>query len=300
MRYTILAAALSLSFLLAPVSRAAADDSKTEKPIKALLVLGGCCHDYANQRKILADGIMARANIVVAVAYDPITAKEQLNPVYKDDDWAKGFDVIIHDECTAQVKDLAMIDRVLKPHRDGLPGVVLHCGMHSYRSEGWPDKDTPWFEFTGLATTAHRAQLPIHVHFVDTDNPITKGLEDWTTIKEELYNNHRPPMKQVHALAKGKQEDKKRNETYDDVCVWTNEYGEKKTKVFATTLGHNNETVADARYLDLVTRGLLWSVDKLDDKHFKKVQAKAQAPKLEQAVYASDCSDPSRERAQTK
>ena len=42
-----------------------------------------------------------------------------------------------------------------------------------------------------------------------------------------------------------------------------------KTKVFGTTLGHNNETVADARYLDLVTRGLLWSVDKLNDASLK-------------------------------
>jgi type 1 glutamine amidotransferase len=39
--------------------------------------------------------------------------------------------------------------------------------------------------------------------------------------------------------------------------------------VFATTLGHNNETVGDARYLDLVARGLLWAVDKLDDAHLK-------------------------------
>ncbi len=39
--------------------------------------------------------------------------------------------------------------------------------------------------------------------------------------------------------------------------------------MFATTLGHNNATVADTRYLDLVARGLLWSVDKLDDAHLK-------------------------------
>ena len=54
----------------------------------------------------------------------------------------------------------------------------------------------------------------------------------------------------------------------DNVVVWTNIYN-GKTRVFATTLGHNNETVADARYLDLITRGLLWSVDKLDDEHLK-------------------------------
>jgi hypothetical protein len=34
-------------------------------------------------------------------------------------------------------------------------------------------------------------------------------------------------------------------------------------------LGHNNVTVGDDRYLDLVTRGLLWSVGKLDEAHLK-------------------------------
>ncbi len=42
-----------------------------------------------------------------------------------------------------------------------------------------------------------------------------------------------------------------------------------KTRVFGTTLGHNNATVGDPRYLDFVTRGLLWSVDKLDDRYLR-------------------------------
>jgi type 1 glutamine amidotransferase len=48
------------------------------------------------------------------------------------------------------------------------------------------------------------------------------------------------------------------------VVVWTNTY-ENKTRVFSTTLGHNNDTVADARYLDLVTRGLLWATNHLTE-----------------------------------
>ena len=50
--------------------------------------------------------------------------------------------------------------------------------------------------------------------------------------------------------------------------MWTNTYN-KKAKVFATTLGHNNDTVSDEKYLDLVARGLLWTVGKLDDAHLK-------------------------------
>jgi type 1 glutamine amidotransferase len=55
----------------------------------------------------------------------------------------------------------------------------------------------------------------------------------------------------------------------ESVVVWTNAYGPNKTRVWSTSLGHNNETVADERYLDLVTRGLLWACDKLNDSWLK-------------------------------
>jgi len=42
-------------------------------------------------------------------------------------------------------------------------------------------------------------------------------------------------------------------------------FAEKKSKVFATTLGHNNATMEAPVYLDLVTRGLLWACDKLNE-----------------------------------
>ncbi len=180
--------------------------------------------------------------------------------------------MIVHDECSSDVKDLAVINRILDPHREGLPAVVLHCGMHCYRSEGFPNKTTPWFEFTGLPTTGHGPQAPIAVAYVDKDSPITKGLEDWTTINEELYNNFTGKLLDTaKPLARGKQTTKGsggKETTNDYVVAWTNLY-KGKTKVFATTLGHNNATVGDARYLDLVTRGLLWSVGKLDEAHLK-------------------------------
>ncbi len=264
----ILTVALSIAFSAACITVTRADD---DKPIRALLVCGGCCHDYAKQKDIITKGISARANVEWTIAYDPDNGTKHLNPVYEKDDWAKGYDVIVHDECCSDVKDLKIIDRILKPHREGLPGVVLHCGMHCYRSEGWPNKVTPWFEFTGLETTGHGPQEPISISFVDHSNPILKGASDWTTIKEELYNNITGNLlSTAHALARGKQVVKQggRESTSDNVCVWTNTYN-GKTRVFATTLGHNNETVADARYLDLITRGLLWSLDKLDDAHLK-------------------------------
>jgi type 1 glutamine amidotransferase len=241
------------------------------RPVRALLVIGGCCHDYAKQKDLLTKGVSARANVSWKVAYDADKTTKHLNPVYDNPDWAKGFDVIVHDECTSDVKDAMIIERILKPHREGLPAVLLHCGMHCYRSDGWP-KSTPWFDFTGLATTGHGPQLPIDVTYTDKDSPITRGLANWKTIKEELYNNSSGKLQETaQALARGKQTvvGKDGKERTDDfVVAWTNTYN-GKTKVFGTTLGHNNETVGDARYLDLVARGLLWSVGKLDDAHLK-------------------------------
>jgi type 1 glutamine amidotransferase len=263
--FLFLTAALPAALLTLPA--AGADD---DKPIRALLVLGGCCHDYAKQKDVITKGVSSRANVSWAVSYDPDKGTKHLNPVYEKADWSKGFDVIVHDECTSDVKDLDVIERVLKPHREGLPGVVLHCGMHSYRSEGWP-KSTPWFDFTGLASTGHGPQQPIAITFTDKDSPITKGMENWTTINEELYNNSAGKLHETaQPLARGKQviKGKDKETVAESVVAWTNTYN-GKTKVFATTLGHNTETVNDPRYLDLVTRGLLWSVGKLDDAHLK-------------------------------
>jgi len=89
------------------------------------------------------------------------------------------------------------------------------------------------------------------------------GLTDWTTVREELYNNLKV-FPTAHPLARGKQFVKQRDgadKSVEYVVVWVNEY--EKTRVFSTTLGHNTATVSDPRYLDLVSRGLLWSCNKL-------------------------------------
>jgi type 1 glutamine amidotransferase len=257
----------NLSLLLAVAVMLPAAKAEDSKPIRALLILGGCCHDYQEQQTLLTKGISARANVQWAIGYDPDTGTRHLNPWYERDDWAKGFDVVVHDECCSDVKDVKTVEKILKPHRDGMPAVLLHCGMHSYRTEGYP-KTTPWFDFTGLASTGHGPQVPIDITFLDDDNPITRGMKGWKTENEELYNNSAGKLLETaHPLAKGLQKYKNKDGgdvTAEAVCVWTNRYN-GKTNVFATTLGHNNVTVADDRYLDLVARGLLWSVGKLDD-----------------------------------
>lgn len=226
------------------------------KPLRALLIAGGCCHDYAKQHEILSKGIQSRANVQVDVIWTDDKSTNPPLPVYDSPDWAKGYDIIIHDECAAGSKDVEVVKRILEAHKT-IPAVHLHCAMHSFRTG-----TDMWFKHLGLQSASHGPQEPIALSFVDKEHPITKPFSDWTTIKEELYNNIN--VFDAHPLVMGKQIVKNKDGTTreeNSIVAWTNE--KQGARSFSTTIGHNNDTVADARYLDLVTRGLLWACDKL-------------------------------------
>lgn len=258
------------AFLVAISLASAGFAADAPKPLKVLLITGGCCHDYATQKDILKKGLEERANVVVEHLHTPDKSTKPPLSIYGNPEYAKGFDVVIHDECAADIKDPVVIDGVLKPHKDGTPGVNLHCAMHCYRFGEFKNPVAPgaenshWYEYLGLQSTGHGPQEPIAITFTAKDSSIVKGLADWTTMKEELYNNIQ--ILTGRELAKGKQTVKNKDGTtkqVETVVAWTNEYGPKKTRVFSTTIGHNNDTVGDPRYLDFVTRGVLWSAGKL-------------------------------------
>jgi putative membrane-bound dehydrogenase-like protein len=221
------------------------------EPLKALLITGGCCHDYAKQHEVIAKGIQSRANVQVDVIWTDDKSTNPPLPIYDKVDWAKGYDIIIHDECAASMNNKETLTRILDAHQT-IPSIQLHCAMHSFRTG-----EDRWFKRLGLQSNSHGPQEPIAITFVDKEHPITKTLADWTTIKEELYNNAN--LFDAHPLAMGRQMVK--GKAVDAIVAWTNEKAGARS--FSTTIGHNTETVADARYLDLITRGLLWACDKL-------------------------------------
>src|SRR5215210_677748 len=51
------------------------------KPLKALLVIGGCCHDYAAQKDILKQGIEKRINVKIDIAYSADTTTTPALPI---------------------------------------------------------------------------------------------------------------------------------------------------------------------------------------------------------------------------
>jgi putative membrane-bound dehydrogenase-like protein len=222
---------------------------KTARPIRALLVTGGCCHDYPRQKQLLTKGISARADVEWTVVHQGGATTTAEIPLYRDPNWADGFDVVVHNECFADAKDPAWVDRVLAPHRNGTPAVLIHCAMHCYRTG--TDK---WFEFCGVQSPGHGPHYAYTVENKKSDHPIMKGFGDtWRVPKGELYHTIKL-WPSATVLGEAKRQDNNENQ----VCVWTNLYG--NTRVFGTTIGHYNETMAESTYLDMVTRGLLWAV----------------------------------------
>ena len=169
--------ALLLTLLLLVPSAEAAE----KKPIKALLVTGGCCHDYERQKQILTKGISARANVEWTVVLQGGKTTNTKIPLYEDEGWADGFDVIVHNECFAAVRDPKWLERILKPHRDGTPAILIHCAMHCYRTGG-----NEWFEFVGIQSPGHGPHYGYSVDNVQPDHPIMAGFgKSWAVAKGE-------------------------------------------------------------------------------------------------------------------
>ena len=182
--FPIARAILCALMLLLPAAAVTAAKAPA-KPLRALLILGGCCHDYSRQKDILKTGIEERAHVRVDIVYNPETTTQTRFDLYEKPDWARGYDVVIHDECSADVKDLPYVRNILAAHRGGVPAVNLHCAMHCYRT-GTDD----WFRFLGLQSSRHDAQKPIAITFTNLAHPIlkwTRRLDDHQ--RGEHYNN---------------------------------------------------------------------------------------------------------------
>ncbi|MGC6424129.1 MAG: ThuA domain-containing protein [Lentimonas sp.] len=226
--------------------------------IKALLITGGCCHDYNTQREIIPATVDTHTNLRVqwTIVHQRTSAGDILLDFYKNPNWADGYDVVVHNECFAHINDDAYIAQILAPHQEGVPAVLVHCSMHSYREGENPEA---WWEFCGVHSPGHGAKHPFEVRITNAEHEITQGMRNWTTPQGELYF-----IEKVYPTATLLAESTAESSWNTDVHanIWVNEYGPKKTRVFATTIGHHNETMVEANYMEMLTRGFLWAAGK--------------------------------------
>ena len=227
--------------------------SKKEKPVKALLITGGCCHDYKFQSKALTMATETWSDIEWTVHNDGGKGTHAIIKLYDDPNWAKGYDVVVHNECFAKTKDLDYIKKITDAHAAGTPAVVIHCAMHTYRDATKSD----WQKFLGVTSRHHEHQSKYPVKTIVKNHPIMKDVPaDWVTPKDELYIVTKTwPKTTVLATSKSEKTGK------EQPVIWINDYN--GTRVFGTTYGHSNATFSDNTFLKLLNNGILWSAGRL-------------------------------------
>lgn len=227
--------------------------TKHQKPLRVLLITGGCCHNYPFQTQKLKEGLAKFTEAEWTVINDGGTGTEAMISLYDTENWAQGYDVVIHNECFADTKSPEYIRKITRVHYAGVPAVVIHCAMHSYRATDIDD----WREFLGVTSRRHDHQSNYPVKKGALNHPIVKDMPDnWVTPKDELYIIEKIwPNTTVLASSISEQDGK----TYP--VIWTNKYG--KANVFGTTYGHSDSTFADPVFVNMVSKGILWTVGRL-------------------------------------
>jgi type 1 glutamine amidotransferase len=227
------------------------------KPIRILLISGGCCHDYYfMQNKILIDSVN---KYVPDIEWNCILGDQagtNILPILKQKDYTYGYDLVIYNTCWADVKDTAYINNICRNHRNGVNAVVLHCAMHTFRDAG----DEEWKKFLGMDSHNHGSRRIFSAINVNPKHPVMKFFPaKWTTpVEEELYVINRE-LPTAIPLAKSLDTDNGKEYT----TMWVNTYG--KSQIIGTTIGHTNNTFQDHDYIMFLARSIQWLCHRLDE-----------------------------------
>jgi uncharacterized protein len=227
-----------------------------EQPgIQVLLITGGGWHDYETQERLLIDGLNDRIEETIewTVVHEGDGEPDHHVSILKEENWADGFDVVIHNIGFGRVTDADYVARFVEYHKE-TPAVLIHSATHSYR---YAEPADPWFDFIGLRSMEHESQREFMVENVAPDHPIMAGLPDeWENPIDEVYIILEE-SENLTPLARAWGEDTGEYHT----ITWT--HMDEGIRVFGTTLGHNNEVFEMDLFLDKIANGLLWAVEKL-------------------------------------
>jgi type 1 glutamine amidotransferase len=102
--------------------------------------------------------------------------------------------------------------------------------------------------------SGHRYTGEFTVAVRDPNHPITRGMpREWRHARDELYDNMRGPIANVHLLATAYSQGTKAHEP----MIWTVSYG--KGRVFHTPMGHDVNAMRCVGFIATLQRGTEWA-----------------------------------------
>ena len=126
----------------------------------------------------------------------------------------------------------------------------LHTAAASFREcQGYHDMLNGFFD-------GHSPYMDFTVTVEDSDDPLTRGLEDFA-VTDELYYLKHDPSRSHHLL---QAYDSTRDQTH--VMAFRHNYGQGRVFFFA--LGHDMAVLAHPTFQEIVRRGALWTAGRLD------------------------------------
>ena len=225
-----------------------------KKTLKILQAAGGCCHDYPAQMKLLQEAFEKNFKCKVETHVDG-KSRTHIHSKLKQKNWSEGFDVVLLSLCFGHVKDDDYIMSLVEEASKNKKGLVFL--LHNFRST---EKGTSaWRKMLGLTSKAHEKKGDLVCENTKPEHPIMKGFPQAHTF----------PVEEVYIITKVHENAKELARSYGPKTkkfhpvIWTSEF--KGCKVFGTSIGHSTVTYKDKVFTDLVSRGLLWTVDGLKE-----------------------------------
>ncbi len=105
--------------------------------------------------------------------------------------------------------------------------------------------------------SGHRYTGKFAVTVRDPNHPITRGMpREWLHAQDELYDNMRGPIQNVHVLATAYSPPPRGTMTHEPM-IWTVSYG--KGRVFHTPMGHDLNGMRCVGFIATLQRGTEWA-----------------------------------------
>jgi type 1 glutamine amidotransferase len=102
--------------------------------------------------------------------------------------------------------------------------------------------------------SGHRYTGEFQVTIRDAEHPVTRGMpREWLHARDELYDNMRGPIENVHLLATAYSKGTKAHEP----MIWTVSY--RKGRVFHTPMGHDVNGMRCVGFATTLQRGAEWA-----------------------------------------
>jgi type 1 glutamine amidotransferase len=164
----------------------------------------------------------------------------------------KAFDAIVFLSTTGTIFDKnqekALIDFI--HHGGGFAGV--HAAADC-------EYDWPWYrQLVGAWFLQHPAQQEAVVKIEDASSPITQGLPNPWTRKDEWYDYRTDPRPDVHVLASLDPHSYTGSKMPDDhPIMWCHEF--EGGRSWYTGMGHTQDSYHDPLFLKMLAEGIEWA-----------------------------------------